>query len=476
MHHIDEHTIELYILGSEVVKEQTAEIEAHLKECHGCRTLAGQMEAFYKQAEGFLQTSLNAVEGNLQQSKALVRVNKAVEQYYEPFAPPVRYRPTTIVGKLAYFAKLHPVAAGVGSFATAAALVGAMLVGTSDLFKDKNPAYPHLNSESAIIEIYNRENQFLWGLPSKSIYRLTPQQYERFEPNVVIADIDGDKRNDVLTILPLGDKSQSVKPLSIYSSEGKRIREISFNENIQFHTAKYDGRLNCQSMICDDFDGSGRKEIFVVTNSGRSPNIINRLSNNGTILGQYFHFGTGNIQFIQMEQERKIVFLGQNDVGEPDSLSYAIMCVLDPLKIIGKTEASESRGFGMPLSSAEMYVIRFPLSDMNIFWNTHSSISGLKETSVGGIKTYTVWSSGTFGGSGLGSGTHPAFEYILNEKMEIIEVKYDSETLRLRKESITRDNLTGTMDKPYLENMKNGVRYWDGKEWQKEPMMVRHQP
>jgi hypothetical protein len=472
MQHIDEHTIELYILSSDLVKKQIAEIEAHLKECHGCRKLAEQVEAFYQNAEKKLDKLSVPKE---RETKALVRINEAVEQYYEPFAPPVRYRPTTFVGKLAYFTRLHPVITGVGSFATAAAMLGAILVGTSDFFKDKNPSYAHLNSESAIIEIYNKENQFLWGLPSKSIYRLPPQEYERMEPNVVIADINGGKRNDVLTILPLGDKTSPTKPLTIISPEGKLIREISFNENIQFRGTQYYDRLGGEYLLCDDFQGSGKKEIYVVTNGGRSPNIVNRLSNDGTILGQYFHFGLGNIQSIQIGQKRKAVFLGQNDVGEPDSLSYPIMSVLDPSKIIGKTEASESRGFDLPLSSAEMFVIRFPLSDMNIFWNTHSRARNLKETITNNRKTYIVWICGTFGESGLGSGSNPTFEYIFNEKMEIVEVKYDSETSRLRKEFIARGKLTGTMDKPYLENIKNGVRYWNGTSWQKEPTMVKPQ-
>ena len=217
-----------------------------------------------------------------------------------------------------------------------------------------------------------------------------------------------------------------------------------------------------------------KDKIFIVTNSGRSPNIVNRLSDDGTILGQYFHFGNGNIKSIQIEQENKIVFLGQNDTGEPDSLSYAIMCVLDPSKILGITEASESRGFGLPVSKAERYIIRFPLSDMNILWNTHSYLNNIKETVTDKRKTYALWVGGMFGSGGLGGGNNPVFEYILNEKMEIIEVKYDSETLRFRKEFITQGKLIGTMDKSYLENMKNGVRYWDGKEWQKEPTMVNH--
>ncbi|MDI6803589.1 MAG: hypothetical protein QME58_07055 [Bacteroidota bacterium] len=74
--------------------------------------------------------------------------------------------------------------------------------------------------------------------PSKSIYKLTPKEFERSEHRIVIADVDGDKKNDVLTIFPLGEKSESTIPLTIFSSEGKLIKEISFNENIQFRETK----------------------------------------------------------------------------------------------------------------------------------------------------------------------------------------------------------------------------------------------
>ncbi len=47
MQHIDEHIIELYVLGSELVEERRDEIERHFAECHGCRALADQIQAFY---------------------------------------------------------------------------------------------------------------------------------------------------------------------------------------------------------------------------------------------------------------------------------------------------------------------------------------------------------------------------------------------------------------------------------------------
>lgn len=64
-----------------------------------------------------------------------------------------------------------------------------------------------MNSESAIVEIYNKENQFILGLPSKNIYRFPKKNYDFKQQNVVIADLNGDKINEVLTVLPLGDKN-----------------------------------------------------------------------------------------------------------------------------------------------------------------------------------------------------------------------------------------------------------------------------
>lgn len=79
------------------------------------------------------------------------------------------------------------------------------------------------------------------------------------------------------------------------------------------------------------------------------------------------------MQSIYVGQERKLVLFGQNDTDEPNSLSYGEMIVLDPTKLPGKSEASESRGFGLPVAEAELYVIRFPLSEMNIVWKTHAN-------------------------------------------------------------------------------------------------------
>jgi hypothetical protein len=166
--------------------------------------------------------------------------------------------------------------------------------------------------------------------------------------------------------------------------------------------------------------------------------------------------------------EKKIFLWGQNDIGEKDSLGFPVLIVLDLEKINGKTESSCTPGFGLDASKAEKYYIRFALTDLNYLWNTNGGVFKISANKVNNNNTYNLWVKGSY------NGNNPVFEYIISDKMKVLEVKYSSETLRLRQKLIDEGKIKGTFDDAYLENLKNGVRYWDGKEWQKEPTMVKH--
>jgi hypothetical protein len=47
MIHIDEHILELYVLNADEAAPRREEIEAHLRECDGCRDLADRMSVFH---------------------------------------------------------------------------------------------------------------------------------------------------------------------------------------------------------------------------------------------------------------------------------------------------------------------------------------------------------------------------------------------------------------------------------------------
>jgi hypothetical protein len=473
MRHIDEHTIELYILGSDLGAEQISEIETHCKECYGCRTLADEIRGFYKDLEESLDTLL-APEG--QKSNALMKLPSELLEYDIPFGSRVPFKPMTPLGKFFYFVYKHPIPAAMGGVATMALLGAALFFGINDLFKDNNPAYTHLNSESAIVEVYNKQNEKLWSFPSKAIYRVEPEDYTRLSREVIVADFDSDGKNEVITLLPVGSRINSLPPLTIFSSTGKAIKEVKFNEKIQFRGTQYAEGLGVQDIICDVFENEGEKQLIVITNNGRSPSVIYRLAIDGSELGAYFHFGVGKISVIEVGNDRKkrIAFLGRNDVNDPDSLGYAVLTILDPMKIVGKTEASDSRGFGLPLGTAEEYIIRFPLSDLNYILKSDACASGIQSIQFNGIPSFQVDLMGNYQRKENVNSRYPVFWYIFKSDLSIVEVKYEAMTNRIRQELVEQGKCSGKIDSLYLSNLKNGVTYWNGKEWQKEPAMVRH--
>jgi len=67
-----------------------------------------------------------------------------------------------------------------------------------------------------------------------------------------------------------------------------------------------------------------------------------------------------------------------------------------------------------------------------------------------------------------------AFDYIFSSDMKIATVKSMNNTDAVYASLVQKGKLTGKIDQAYLDNLKYGIRYWDGKEWRKEWSMVRH--
>jgi len=58
--------------------------------------------------------------------------------------------------------------------------------------------------------------------------------------------------------------------------------------------------------------------------------------------------------------------------------------------------------------------------------------------------------------------------------MRILQVKSYNTTDRLHLMLAEQGKVKGKIDKKYLEDFKNSVRYWDGKEWRREVVQVNH--
>src|SRR5208283_1247134 len=128
MTHIDEHTLELFVLGAKEVQRRRKTIEAHLKKCEGCRTLVRTMTEFYANADAYRKSQPQSQPQT--DSQALIRIPTAIEPTYDPyystFKTPVPVRvPRTFLQHISSYANQNPVKSVIGSFAL---LIGLALI------------------------------------------------------------------------------------------------------------------------------------------------------------------------------------------------------------------------------------------------------------------------------------------------------------------------------------------------------------
>ena len=159
MNHIDEHTLELYALKANEIAGRVNEIEEHLRVCHGCRALVGEMRGYYTDLDEELKKQPAT---DVSAEKALVRRQIHLKPYYEQFAPPVHYRPNTPLARMFYFVRRHPIAVMTSSIASFV-MVGWLL---NDFIKpgpkenvitDKNPDRYTYNTNQNYLEINNKQ-------------------------------------------------------------------------------------------------------------------------------------------------------------------------------------------------------------------------------------------------------------------------------------------------------------------------------
>ena len=472
MQHIDEHTIELYVLGSELVEERRDEIERHFAECHGCRTLAEQIGAFYKKAEDYLAQQ---PEREMKPGKALVQQRREPMLFEEPLGYPIPYAPRTPIQKFVYFVRRHPVVTGVGGFSLAAALiVFGMLMSNpfkhsdSDQITDHNPAFKNYNTTTDMLEVINAEHQLLWQLKSPSIsFELQTENSSR-NSLTAIADLDGDGNNELLTSLNiLGcNTASNDRHLLVFDRDGKLIWNQQFRENVHYLGRSYSPYFNAAALLVIEDPINGQKNVLVIANhNGRSPSILYRLDNRGKVIGTYWHFGTikGLYQCdLNGDGNQEIILCAKNDANDTTHGEFASIAVLDPLKIVGERRSTTCPGFDLPPSDAELIYVRFPRVDIDNFNHTSSAITEMETSDSTSFKFV------------MGNFDNWRFDYFLDHTMRVLETKSYDITNRLHKQLEEQGKTSATVDQTYLENLKNGVRYWDGRKWTKEVTRIDH--
>lgn len=471
MHHIDEHTLELYALKADEIAGRVEEIEDHLRECHGCRALVEEMVQYYDELKLEMQ---KLPKTELSTEQAIVRRQIHLKPYYEPFAPRVPYRPNTFPAKMFYFVRRHPVAVMTGSIASFV-MVGWLL---NDFIKpgpkenvitDKNPDRYTYNSNQNRLEINNKLGQMIWSLNMWDALNLERNESTHNLSYTKIVDLDGDNNKEIATTVDLKNEDLIRRgSFRIYNNAGNLFHKINVDQEIIYNGKKYQKEMYAGAFVIRNVDNSHQKEIIISANNGRSPCKIVRADAEGNILGNYYHYGfVSPVSIPSIIND--ILLFGYNDNIDASKLSSACIILLDPTKITGNSKSAQASGFSYEITHAEKMYLRILPSKINEFYHINPNIKRILPVTYNSTEALSI-----FVETVIDNNNEFAYEYIFSADLHLLEIKTVTLIGKVAQQTKTEKKLKGVDTKTYLDILKKEVQYWDGKEWRKEWTMVKH--
>ncbi len=466
MTHITEHTLELYALGAEEIEAQSAEIEAHLLECEGCKRLVERMTAFYAEAENEILRNPQSIEHT---QRALVRARTQVEPFYIDDSPALPLRPVTRLQHIQHFIRRHPAMTGGGTFAALAGLALLFNTTLTTLNRDKNPNFINYKTAESKIEILDKKYGVLWNIPYNDVSRLEADVTRGVRQQIAVFDLDGDGHNEIVSSIPLPeDGGQQGYPFRVLDANKAVKNQLSLNREIHYLGRTYAVVWNPGMFVVDSSNRSD-PTIIVAWNGGRSPVVITRLNRKLEIVGEYWHFGgIWGMRLLDIDHDGKpeLIISGKNEALDTVSGEFPAFAVLDPSKIVGVGKSKITTGFAMGESEAELLYIGLPVSPLAALFGQSEMVAGISNV---GPKFFSCWVEGANDKKQAFS-----FEYVFSLDMRLQEVKSTNGTDFLYQQLAKEGKVSGKADAAYLENLKSRVRYWDGKEWRKEVVRVNN--
>jgi hypothetical protein len=469
-YHIDEQTLELFVLGAPEVEDQRQRILDHLGDCAVCRALEKDIQSIYTGATEDLREIEQRIETS---SKTLIPVESSIQPYFEKIGFQRGLRPVGGLARVKQFVSRRPIVSAVGGFGLLAACLAGLVMFSNYRDINNNPDHLRIDYNSKTVSIFNKSNRMLWQL-SAGFFSMDSANGA---VPALVRDLDGDRTNEVVVSCVTPEEMGGRWPtLKVYNSDQSLRFEKSFAEKLHYGPYAYDEKLSTCFVLSMESGRSYESDIWTSCKFTRSPNSIIRIDPKGIVIGEYWHYGhfiDGYLTRIEGVNHNVGVFLGTNDASDTIDIRNdkdPIIAVVDLLKIEGKTESSATPGFGMKRSAAELYYIKLPISDMAIAIGGRSAawtITSESDSLITVMLTTTSWGEySTFSHT-------PSFDFCFNRRMELVAVKNVDENVKLHELLKKQYKITSTLDQRYLDNLKKRVRYWNGKEWQSEVTRVK---
>jgi hypothetical protein len=465
--HYDEHTLELYVLKAREVAEKVHDIEVHLLECHGCTSIVEELSSLHTRLAAELH---NITDEEISTAETALTIPRtSIAPVFEEWNT-LTLEPKTKMQLFREFVYKRPVTVLTCTSMFAASVVFALFTFIWKPIMDNNPSYFHYNRTESMLEVFNKSDQKLWTIPANNLYG--DNDNNEGNNSTIIADINGDGMNEVVTCLSLSSEKGEPVPLKVFAFDKRLLWKKEFIKPFNYLERQYyNPYFNASPILVFDADNDKQADIFVNTNNSRSPGIVVRLDREGSIIGEYWHFGACvvfDVFDLDGDGKKELITAGLDDTGDTNHTEFGNIVILDPAKIVGEKKSLNATGFQFPFSDAEIYSLKLPRSDIGLILDARNPIKQLRISEINTLHFMMYLEN--IGEQRIASPY--AFEFIFTFDMRILEVKSTSNIIPFRLKLKEEGKVKGDIDDAYLHNLKNSVEYWDGEKWVRQWTMI----
>jgi hypothetical protein len=455
--HLDEQTIELYVIQSEQVKDRQLEIGRHLAKCAGCAALHREIAGYYADVK------------KLQEAQA----EKAAHALYSPdrsirprtYDSGVAAEKTQLSRRFAESVRRYPVRWASGVFALAVSLA---FVVPQLIRHDTNPAYARAKNEFLIVS--NKEGEELWRKhigadfdASSGPRRITSHQEEA----TTTYDVDADGRNEVLAVFGWTSHYTQI-PLHAaaicFNPDGTQRWRYDVHRTMVIGGVSYADDYRIYLMAVGDFDRDGRPEVILcASHNPWFPNVIIKLdARDGSFISEYWHPGVVNNfahRDIDGDGVEELLFAGQNN-----RLGRACLLVLDPRRMQGYAPTpKEFIPQNVPNGSEKFYLL-FPPTDLEPGWLDVTNRATELNIRADGLIEVVVLE--------LVKDYQPEVYFYMDSTLTCVRVRGSDHFTAAHKLWEKEGKVSRELNDAFYENLQHRVLYWEGRRFVNKPTRV----
>jgi hypothetical protein len=445
MKHIDEQTLELFVLEAGEVADRAAEISAHLETCAGCRALHREIAEYYRAVDNISK------EGEQQATEALVVRSMMLDAPLAggAIAPGARRLP--MKARVVLFVLRHPI---MSSTSAAALFIAAlMLVNFLQSRKDTNPAYAR--AEREFLVVYNRDGGELWRLHVGQHFDVAGLAAADYTPEntLTVVDVDGDGRNEVIGTFGVIGEWRNRDAVTCFTAEGTVKWEYHVHRHMVFGAEQFVDAYRVDSFLAGDFDRTGHVQVIAVAHCEMYyPTVVLKLDGaTGELQQEYWH--SGNLrppiaEDIDGDGVKELLLAGQNN-----GFNAAAIIVLDSRAMHGHAPAPPAyTPHGVSPGTQREYAL-FPVSALGALTDKRPRV------------TYFSFLAGEQIIASIGEtfqGRLYPLLFHLNRSLDCTRVVASDEYVTLYHRLLAEGRVAQPLNSFYLDRLREGIRYWDG--------------